>query len=429
VLTIGKPAAKDLINLYPTFDVIGFVPSADVDFYRKQFAFGSWLKDEAELPLAEHVLSRSAIVCTDIHQVDDRKSLFNNLRSWLDHSPVCILTTGDRDRTADQNLKWNLVEFEKLLLSEGLNVEFMGWTAGDSITYDKSAILAVITKDSIAAQVKPAPNDFRVVAFMAAYNEEDIIVQSVRKWTDQGVSVHVLENWSTDSTYQLLKDLSTELPITVERFPKDGPSNYFEWAAMLERIEALTKEIEADWFIRRGADEVLVSPWRGVSYKDALYSVDQAGFNCIDHTIVEFHPVDNGFKPGLDHEAYFKHYDFKNFSHSNQRKAWKNSGQPISTIASAGHDVLFEGRQVYPFKFLLKHYSVRSQSHGEKKVFRERKARWNPKERALGWHIHYDSMREGHQFVQSRSEKGIFSEDDFNKEYLVERLSGIGVDR
>jgi hypothetical protein len=198
---------------------------------------------------------------------------------------------------------------------------------------------------------------------------------------------------------------------------------------MLERMEALSREIEADWFIRRGADEVLVSPWPGINYRDALYLVDQAGFNCVDHTIVEFHPVDDGFATGMDHEAYFRHFDFKNLSHPRQRKAWKNSARPISTVASAGHDVRFDGRRVYPFKFLLKHYSFRSQSHGEKKVFRERKARWNPKERARGWHIHYDSMQEGHQFVQSASEKEVFDEDQFNRTYLVERLSGIGVRR
>ncbi|HEV7796750.1 MAG TPA: hypothetical protein VGO73_01245, partial [Pyrinomonadaceae bacterium] len=89
----------------------------------------------------------------------------------------------------------------------------------------------------------------------------------------------------------------------------------------------------------------------------------------------------------------------------------------------------FAGRRVYPFKFLLKHYSFRSQEHGEKKVFRERRDRWNPLERAKGWHVHYDSMQEGHRFLRSSSEKEFFEEADFNKTYLVERLSGIGVDR
>jgi hypothetical protein len=84
---------------------------------------------------------------------------------------------------------------------------------------------------------------------------------------------------------------------------------------------------------------------------------------------------------------------------------------------------------VYPFKFLLKHYPVRSQKHGEKKVFRERKARWNPEERAKGWHTHYDTMEEGDRFLLPASEQEFFDEDHFLKTYLVERLSGVGIIR
>jgi hypothetical protein len=181
--------------------------------------------------------------------------------------------------------------------------------------------------------------------------------------------------------------------------------------------------------VRRGADEILSSPWPGLSYRDALYLVDRSGFNCVDHTIVEFYPVDNGFRAAMDHEAYFRNFDFKRLSHHWQRKAWKNCGVPASSIKTAGHDVSFEGRRIYPFKFLLKHYSFRSQAHGEKKVFRERKPRWKPTERARGWHIHYDSIEEGHRFVQSPSDKEVFDESRFNETYLVERLSGIGIGR
>ncbi len=77
-------------------------------------------------------------------------------------------------------------------------------------------------------------------------NRYRFVVQSIKKWTDQGISVHILENWSTDPTYDLAKDLESRLPVTVERFPKDGPSRYFDWGAMLARMEALSREIEAD---------------------------------------------------------------------------------------------------------------------------------------------------------------------------------------
>jgi ribonucleotide monophosphatase NagD (HAD superfamily) len=447
VIAIGTPNAKDLIKIYPQFEILGVVREAEVDWYRNRYGFGTWLGrsrgDAGAISLPENILKRAVIVCTDAEQFANPDALFQNLKAWLDHAPVCILTTADRTlnehsivsgngsgATVSRPDKWNVRELERLLQAEGFNLEFIGLTASDNSGYEKKTVLAVISNNAAPQpNTMKAPADFRVVAFMAAYNEADIIVQSIRKWTDQGVSVHVLENWSTDATYELAKELEGLLAVTVERFPQSGPSPHFDWGAMLARMEVLSREIEADWFVRRGADEVLQSPWPGVSYRDGLHLVDQAGFNCVDHTILEFHPVDDGFEAGRDHEAYFKHFDFKHLSHRFQRKAWKNLGQPISTIPSAGHDVLFAGRRVYPFKFLLKHYSFRSQRHGEKKVFRERKARWNPRERGRGWHIHYDAMQEGHRFVQSPTEKECFEESQFNETYLVERLSGIGVDR
>lgn len=470
VVAIGRPDAKDLIQLYPQFEIVGVVPEAEVERYRKRYGFGTWLDEHLSrssgsaafghlpdsalpdgratapearglpTPLSDDLMKRAAIVCPNVEQFVRPVELLQSLKKWLDHAPVCILTTADRTANdgsntatgsrAPQPARWNVTEFEQLLQAEGLNLEFIGLTATDNASYAKKTILALISNNGAARANKvSAPADFRVVAFMAAYNEADIIVQSIRKWTDQGVSVHVLENWSTDETYDLAKELEGKLAVTVERFPRSGPSQYFDWGAMLGRLEELSRELEADWFVRRGADEVLTTPWPGVSYRDGLYFVDQAGFNCVDHTIVEFHPVDDGFAAGMDHEAYFKHFDFKHLSHRFQRKAWKNFGQPISTIPSAGHDVVFAGRCVYPYKFLLKHYSFRSQKHGEKKVFRERKARWNPRERARGWHVHYDTMQEGHRFLRSTTEKERFDESQFNKTYLVERLSGIGVDR
>lgn len=435
----GRPTAKDLIQLYPQFAIVGFVSDQEVEWYRERYGFGTWYPISSQaMFLPDNVLERAVIICTGvIEQLESPLQLFANLRRWLDRSPVCILTTFDksfndqaRSNPTEASGKWNRMELENLLEAEGFKVEFTGLTASDSNGYEKKTILAVITNNANTELLHlPAPADFRVVAFMAAYNEEDIIVKSIEKWTEQGVRVHVLENWSTDATYALAKELESRLPVTVERFPQTGPEQYFNWGAMLARIEELAGEIEADWFVRRGADEVLTSPWPGVSFRDGLYFVDRAGFNCVDHTIIEFHPVDEGFEAGVDHEAYFKYFDFKHLSHRFQRKAWKNYGQSISSVPSAGHDVIFEGRRVYPFKFLVKHYSFRSQEHGEKKVFRERKARWNPAERARGWHVHYDNMQMGHRFLRSTTEKECFDEESFNRTHLVERLSGIGVDR
>jgi len=448
VIGLGETAAENLIDFHPEFEIIGIVNEANLRKYRGQYQFGTWLglnetSSRGDL-LADNILEQAIIVCTDLDQLERPTDLLKILKSWLNHAPAGILTAAEKDLNAGTNCageepqthpaKWSLATMEYLLQVSGLNVEFIGLTASDNVRCEKKTIIAVMTHDSHSltrniSSLK-TPSDFRVVAFMAAYNEEDIIVQSIKKWTDQGVAVHVLENWSTDATYDLLKESATRLPVTIERFPKEGPSKHFNWGAMLARIEELSREIEADWFVRRGADEVLTPPWPGVSYRDALYLVDLAGFNCVDHTVVEFNPVDDAFEAGADYEAYFRHFAFgTNKAHFQQRKAWKNYGQSVSMAESGGHDLPFADRRIYPFKFLLKHYPVRSQKHGEKKIFRERKDRWNPEERAKGWHDHYDQIEEDHAFVISPSALNTFEEADFNKTRLVERLSGIGVIR
>jgi glycosyltransferase involved in cell wall biosynthesis len=212
---------------------------------------------------------------------------------------------------------------------------------------------------------------FRVVAFVPAYNEEDIIVPSLRYLIEQGVDVYLIDNWSTDSTHELASQFLGEGLLAIERFPPEGPPRYHNWKNMLARMEEIAKEIDADWFLLQGADEVHVSPWPGSTLKDAIMRVNQEGFNSIDHTVVAFHPVDNGFVPGTDFEAYFKHFEFSSHpAHFLVVNGWKNLRRPVSLAEFAGHDVRFQGRRIYPYKFLLKHYQIRSQAHGEKKILR-----------------------------------------------------------
>ena len=43
-------------------------------------------------------------------------------------------------------------------------------------------------------------------------------------------------------------------------------------------------------------------------------------------------------------------------------------------------------------RFLLRQYPIRSQAHGTRKVFSDRRARLDPEERALGWHVQYEAL-------------------------------------
>jgi hypothetical protein len=65
-----------------------------------------------------------------------------------------------------------------------------------------------------------------------------------------------------------------------------------------------------------------------------------------------------------------------------------------------------------------------------RKIFADRRPRWNAGERnARGWHIQYDHVGSDHNFLKPPSELLEFNPAIFYVEYLVERLSGIGVER
>ena len=76
----------------------------------------------------------------------------------------------------------------------------------------------------------------------------------------------------------------------------------------------------------------------------------------------------------------------------------------------------------------MRHYPIRSQSHGERKIFLERKPRLLPEARARGWHNHYDRHAPGQSFLAAPD--GLKPYDDqFFSRYFIERLSGVGIER
>jgi len=81
-----------------------------------------------------------------------------------------------------------------------------------------------------------ARNSHRPLAIIAAYNEADIIEEVVCDWLDQGCDVQMIDNWSTDGTWEAARRLAATYParITIERFP-DEPSSTYEWVALLNR--------------------------------------------------------------------------------------------------------------------------------------------------------------------------------------------------
>jgi len=242
---------------------------------------------------------------------------------------------------------------------------------------------------------------FTVVALIAGFNEEDIIGEVVRTLVDQGIQVYFLDNHSTDTTVAQIEPYVGRGVIGIETFPSahtaDEPT--FVWEQILRRKEQLAQSLDADWFIHSDADEFRESPWNGETLLSGIQRVDAAGYNAIDFQVFNFRPTtaDPAIGGGvLDRLLY---YEPGEFFDRRQIKSWKKTDVPVELAASGGHSAQFARRNLFPIRFLLRHYPIRSQAHGDRKVFQERISRFTDEERAKGWHVQYDEFRAGTSFV------------------------------
>jgi glycosyltransferase involved in cell wall biosynthesis len=270
----------------------------------------------------------------------------------------------------------------------------------------------------------------RVLAIMHIYNERDIIKATIGHLLSQGLDVHIIDNWSTDGTYELVQSLADGEPrITYERFPSKK-STKFELGKMLTRVTDTAKaKQQYDWVVLNDADEIRWSPWAGLTLQEAFSFIDSVGYNAVDYTVFNFVPTKEGFSEKDDLLTFFQYGEFGHLSgHFVQIKSWRND--PAAVLApSGGHHISFPGLKIFPLKFFLGHYPVRSTKHALEKIFKERKPRYAATEKKRGWHTHYDDLAEDTSFIGNPAQLIKFDHEEFYRDYLLERISGIGVAR
>ena len=381
------------------------------------------------LPIAPAGLTRSVLVCHGAVEVADKPfGYLRGIASEVSTVPVALLTlpsdpgANGRSRTAG-----HLECFEAELREAGLPPTFIGWTSTASTTGHGTAALAIVDR-AVGAGPSIAPEDFSVVAIVTTYNESDVIAGTIETLIEDGVSVYVIDNWSTDGTAEIARRYVGNGVVRVERFP-EAPSEVYDWTSLLRRVEKVAASVEADWVIHHDADERRTPPWPGTTLRDGLWTADRSGFNAVDHTVLNFRPIDNGFVPGTRPEGYFRNFQFGSTPDLLlQIKAWKRlPGLRVDLVTSGGHEASFPGRRVFPYKFVLKHYPIRSQAHGEEKIFRHRVARWNPTERNIGWHTQYDGVTHGASLLVDPALTAVFVSPDGYRTFLPEIVAGAGL--
>jgi hypothetical protein len=294
-------------------------------------------------------------------------------------------------------------------------------------------VLAILTSsearaDLHAAELARPERPFRALAVMPAYNEGDVIGPAIGALIAEGVDVYLLDHRSTDDTVAAASPWLGRGLVRIERFPDESGPGFDErngdvmvWRDILRRVEQVTGEVPADWYLFVNADEFRESPWPGVTLAEGLREADELGCSAVNFELVNFRPTpEDTFVPGTDVRDALRFYEPPGPYDLLQVKAWK--GQPTGPVNlnhHGGHDVLFEGKRVFPVPFVLRHYPIRSAEHGRRKVVAERLGRFAAEEREGGWHVQYDHYGDDSDYLHDRATLSTWDGDRFRSQLLA----------
>lgn len=254
---------------------------------------------------------------------------------------------------------------------------------------------------SVVVSASNTPPSKRIIALMSSYNEGDVISQVIGDLIENGVAVYLIDNRSTDNTVAEASKWLGKGLLKIEQFPGEAAgysarcSKEYVWAEILRRKEELSSQLDAAWFLHVDADEFRESPWPGKTLAEAIFQVDELGYSAINFELLNFRPTNDHFVPGQDVRKYLSSYQPGELFDAMQVKAWKNPKTRVEIAANAGHSINFPGRKIFPLNFILRHYPIRGETHGRRKVFSDRLPRFAKEEVAHNWHVQYNEFIDG----------------------------------
>lgn len=445
VIDIGSGNGVKLQKFLPFFQVVCLDFGDNRTILEQNLPGVQFIETNLEngLPdLSADMLREAIVIAADVvEHIPDPELFLQGLARVSQEALYVLISTPDRVRcrgVGDDGppanpchvREWALDEFSSVLQRYQVWPSLMGYTVNTDFHLQKSTLLAVAGRE----MYRPPAREVSVLAVINAYNEADMIEETIYYLLTQGIDVRLVDNWSNDGTYEKGLAMAKQWPqqVTVERFPEE-PTGKYEWEKLLRHTVDCGTASGYDWVMHQDADEIRETPWQQANLRQAISHADALGYNAIDFTVLDFRPVEpDAVKREGDCRMRLPFFEFgKRPGHFLQIKAWKNQAQlDVELGASGGHEAAFAGRKTFPLKFISRHYPIRSQEHGRKKIFQERKARFLPAEKeGKGWHIQYDHIQPDDKLLWDRSQLITWNRHVFDCEYLVERLSGIGIRR
>ncbi len=250
---------------------------------------------------------------------------------------------------------------------------------------------------------------------LPVYNSEDIVGEVIEHLLSQGIELVVLDNGSTDASYEICKKFSDRGLIELAKFK----TSTYQWPKILRMMYDMALVKSPDWVLRTDSDEFLESGISNTTLKEAISQADADGYNLIQFDGFEFFLTDNDNESATTIKEKLRYYSWQfDFLY----RAWKYM-PGIRVEYAGGHYPVFPEEQKYrilPRKFVARHYRFRSKEQARKKV-----ANFLPRingtpEKEIGWFKTYKKMQEYNDFPLI-ADHGILNKYEEDNKWNYER--------
>jgi len=219
------------------------------------------------------------------------------------------------------------------------------------------------------------------------YNGANIIEEVIQHALSQGLELVVLDNGSTDSSYEICKKVQENGQIILRQFKTET----FNFPLVLRILYDMALTKNPDWLVRIDQDEFLETGIENLTLKEGIKQEDKNGNNIVQFDVFEFFMTN---EDNISVKSTKEKFPYYSWQHDYAYRAWKNI--PGTRVEDGGgHYPVFPVEQNYklsPKKYVLRHYRFRDKEqaikNNEERIDRVK----NLPERKIGWYEHFEKI-------------------------------------
>jgi len=181
---------------------------------------------------------------------------------------------------------------------------------------------------------------------------------------NQGIPLIVIDNGSSDGSYDILKKYVGDTIIELSRIETKS----FKWDFILRSLYNMVGKYNPMWMIFIDDDEFYESPFPSLNLSEAIRQESSKGYNLIQFNNFEFWPTEKDQDSTcVDIRQKIKYYSWND----NWRFKCFRNYEGTNIDETGGHLPIFPPRvrvNLSPNKFILRHYMIRSYEQGLRKI-------------------------------------------------------------